>query len=149
MHASKRTADGLPRSSPRSSRQPGIGLFEHWRTDHTIDSFEPAAHVLWSDSPVLLSRPVSARPRGLCECCLKDGFVALCLWQDPTQAIHQSREYALLFVVIAVPDSCSTPVAPDLRRQEEKTQSCGRQRRVLHRLDRSRFLAVEQHQPAV
>ena len=44
---------------------PGIGLFECWRTEYSIDSFEPAAHVLsWSD---LLSSSPGRYPFGLAD----------------------------------------------------------------------------------
>ena len=49
---------------------------------------------------------------------------------DVSQARHQTLEGCLLFVVIAVADSCATGMTPDLGGDEEKAESGGRQRRT-------------------
>src|SRR5215467_16097548 len=68
---------------------------------------------------------------------------------DGPQSVHESAKDSLLVVMVAVAHADSSRVAPDLGGQKQKPQTSRRQRRVLQSVEFGRFLAIEQHQPAV
>src|SRR2546422_7055572 len=147
MHVMTKAAEGPAPVVAAEFAAPLIRVSERRRTDHATGPLQSSASLVLSSYPP--PRLVSTVPRVLREHCFKNGSVAFSSRQDRTQPHHQRRKRPLLFVVIAIADPSPTRVAPDLRCQEQKPQPCGRQCRVLHRIDRSRLLAIEQHQPAV
>src|SRR5438270_2805781 len=65
------------------------------------------------------------------------------------EPVQQSTEDSFFLVVIAIADTHTPSVTPDLGREKQEAQACRRQRGVLERCYLGVFLAVEQHQPAV
>src|SRR6516225_376092 len=77
------------------------------------------------------------------------GEEAVCLCRDRSQPHHQTIEYGLLGIVVAVADADSPGMTPDACRQEQEPEPRSGPSSVAECFHRGLFFPVEQHQPAV
>src|SRR5215831_6870117 len=78
------------------------------------------------------------------ECRLQHRQEAVAAKRNSTHPAHQAMKESLLLVVIAIADTHSPGMPPDLGCHEQEPQPRRRQRGVSHRSDFGAFLAIEQ-----